>query len=390
MQKQCVVLTLGRLPVALDLARSFSAMGFRVVVAEPFGMHLCRMSKAVDRSIRVADPSRDPERYLDELAAAVLEESAALVVPVSEETLRVALLKDRLPESVEVFAADSKTLLQVHDKYRFAKTARELGLDAPLSFLPREGAQIPPEAGSRLVVKPRHACSGRGVRYVDARTIGDAPGSVAADELVQARIDGREVSSFAVVRRGRVLALSIYEGTILSGSVAVGFRSIPALPEVSGWVERFVEAVDFTGFVAFDFIIDGGGRAYAIECNPRATSGIHFVPTAQLAGLVTSGEAASPGTGGPIALTESWSGFTALLGKLAQPRQFHRVLRELRSARDVTWSRRDPWPFLLMPVNTAPILWRALRRRATFAEVAVSDLEWRSGNEEAIEDAPAA
>ena len=37
------LLTLGRLPKGLDLARALAAEGWRVVVAEPFGWHLARM-----------------------------------------------------------------------------------------------------------------------------------------------------------------------------------------------------------------------------------------------------------------------------------------------------------------------------------------------------------
>ena len=341
-------------------------------------MHLCRMSRCVDRSVRIASPDKTPERYLDELEAVIVEEGATLLVPVSEETLWVAGLRDRLPPTVEVFTADQATVLELHDKYRFAKRARALGLDAPASFLPGDADAVAAavSAATPLIAKPRHACSGRGVRQLESGSERKLEGLSSA-EVVQQRIDGKEVSSFAICQSGKVLALIAYEARILSGSVAVCFRSIATPPAVGRWVERFSEAVGYTGFLAFDFIIDSKGRAFAIECNPRATSGIHFVPADILATLVARKNSERATLEHGRTLAESWSCLTVLLGRMLKPMAFRSTFAALRDARDVSRCRRDPWPFLLMPVNTAPILWRSIRRRSTFAEVAVSDLEWR-------------
>ena len=86
---------------------------------------------------------------------------------------------------------------------------------------------------------------------------------------------------------------------------------------------------------------------------------------------VVSGREAAP------LLTESWSCFTAALGSLFEPSARRRNCRRLRQARDVSWSGRDPWPFLLMMVNTMPLIGRAVWRRRSFAEVAALDIEWR-------------
>ena len=66
-----VLLTLGRLPKALELARALHQAGARVIVAEPFGLHVCRASRSVAKSIRVPAPNTDPAAYLDALEAIV-------------------------------------------------------------------------------------------------------------------------------------------------------------------------------------------------------------------------------------------------------------------------------------------------------------------------------
>ncbi len=371
MPERTVVITLGRLPVALDLARSFHQAGWRVVVAEPFRMHLSRMSSSVDRSVAVTSPAESSAAYLDDLLNVVADERAALVVPVSEESTWVARLKQRLGESVRVFAWDPDTLLQLHDKYGFVRLAEAHGLRAPRSWLPDDLADLPSDIP--LVVKPRHSCSGRGVQLLDA---GRTP-SPDAGSLVQAQIIGDEVSGFGVANEGRLAAPVVYRGTVRSGSVAVCFERIEELDAVTEWMRRFVAAVGYTGFIAFDFIIDERDKAWAIECNPRVTSGIHFLAAAHLAALVTGDANAAEPYRAERLLTESWSCYTAALGNVFRPARFLATMRELIRARDVTWSRSDPLPFLLMPVNTFRIIARAVRQGSSFAAVAVSDLEWQ-------------
>jgi hypothetical protein len=54
-----LLLTLGRLPKALDVARGFADLGWRVVVAEPFKRHLAGASCLVARSHQVTAPAQD-------------------------------------------------------------------------------------------------------------------------------------------------------------------------------------------------------------------------------------------------------------------------------------------------------------------------------------------
>ncbi len=142
------------------------------------------------------------------------------------------------------------------------------------------------------------------------------------------------------------------------------------------WMQSFAAARSHTGFLAFDFIIDESGTAYAIECNPRATSGIHFVKPAALAAHLMGERYTGDPTRADRLLTESWSCYTACLSKVRRPAAFRDAISLLREARDVTWSRSDPLPFLLMPVNTFRIIRDALLSGSTFAEVAVRDVEW--------------
>lgn len=372
-----VLLTLGRLPKALELARALHAAGCRVIVAEPFGWHICRLSRAVSRSYRIASPNRDKPRFLDELAAIVARERVDIVVPVSEEALHAMDLQARLPGGVRLYSPPAALLHELHDKLRFARRASALGLDVPRTE-PHEAAAAAALASSGdFIVKPRHSCSGIGFRAfrhgaplppVDPQT----------PAVVQSFVAGEHLSTFSIARDGRVLGTVIYRGTVFSGTVAVCFERVPGHAGIERWVETFADGVGYTGFISFDFIVERG-LPVAIECNPRLTSGAHFVAPATLAAAVL-GRHAEPFAFGPHArLQQFYPALTETQKSMFGAGPFRRNLGQLLGARDVVWSPRDPWPFLLM----TPASWELLRLTIfggkSFGEAATADIAWFGG-----------
>jgi hypothetical protein len=381
-----VLLTLGRLPKALDIARSFRRLGWRVLVAEPFARHLTGISRAVERSFVVGAPTMQRERYLKELAAIVARESVELVVPVSEEIFHASYVQPRLPPTCRFFGMAPRELLRLHDKQAFVRRCHEFGLDAPETHALDAPAAARLARAAAVVVKPVLSCSGRGVRFL-------APGAplptpaAAGHAIVQQFVEGEVLTSFSIARAGRTLATVIYRGAVLSGTVAVCFERVPAQPAVQAWVERFVACSGWTGFISFDFLVTPAGRVYGVECNPRATSGIHFVEPAALAPLIlaalddpattANADRSRPALrAAPLmqqfypCLTETQDAFLRRNGR------FRHNLRHLMAARDVTWSWRDPLPFLTMPWTSWPIIAAAMRRKCTFGEVATLDIGW--------------
>ena len=99
-----VLLTLGRLPPAIDLARAYRAAGWRVIVADPFWLNMARTSLAVARVHKVTAPQRSPTQFLEDVAALVERYNVSQVIPVSEETPWVSRLKAHL--AVPVFCGE--------------------------------------------------------------------------------------------------------------------------------------------------------------------------------------------------------------------------------------------------------------------------------------------
>jgi len=370
-----VLLTLGRLPKALDLARGFAANGHRVLVAEPFRRHLTGASRAVAKSFRVPAPADDHSGYLAALRGIIAAEAVDLVVPISEETMHFGHLAGTVPPSVRLLTMPPADLLAMHDKARFIEIARGHGVSVPDTALLGTPAGAALATSADHVVKPVFSCSGRGVRF---RQAGEALPDAAAEPpaIVQQRLQGRVLSSYSFAHRGRVLATVVYTAVLLSGTVAVVFERLDH-PAAEAWIAKLVAGLNWSGSVAFDMIEDGNGAVHGIECNPRATSGLHFLEATDLAAAMLDPDNTPSIRLRPEArLQQAYSTLTEAQGAFGDWPRFRRNLALLASTRDVTWDRRDPWPFLSMTWTSWEIIAAARRLRAPFGEVATLDVGW--------------
>jgi hypothetical protein len=355
----------------------------------------------VAASHRLPAPTADRQGYQQALADLVRREHIDLIVPVSEESLFVADLADTLPASARVFAAAPATVRALHDKLAFAQRCARLNLPVPDTAAGTGPAAQALLAAGPTVSKPRYSCAGQGVAFL-------APGAEPPDDgppgVFQRAVTGPLLASFSIAHKGRVLLSVLYRARVLSGSVAVCFEQLTeqtdaAAAWATGWsdandiaalrdsaqhsIKQLVADSDYSGFIAFDFIADENQNAVAIECNPRATSGIHFLSPATLADCILRPEAVSDIRLRPQrclqqfypCLTETQNALWARPGRRRRGLAASH-LRNLLRARDVTFSWRDPLPFLLMPYWAWPIMAPALFQGRSFGETATRDIDW--------------
>lgn len=378
-----ILLTLGRLPKGLELAFAFKQAGHRVVVAEPWRWHLSRVSRAVDRCHAVTAPNTDANAYHADLRRIIEREQVDHVIAVSEETMHVAGLGDALPQGARLFGMPQARLLELHDKLGFIQRAQAMGLPVPATFGldSAEGRDF--AAREAHIVKPRFSSAGHGLHIQAA---GDVLPVVDEPAVIQAWLPGEELCSFSVAHQGRVIGSVIYRGRIVSGSVAVCFEQVREPdPAMLGWIERFVAASGYSGFIAFDFRRDAAGEALPIECNPRTTSGIHFVHPADLVQAILAPEApnAFRRREEPV-LQQFYPALTETQGAALKGRPWRGNLKYLFGCRDVSWSLRDPLPFLLMPLTSYQILRRTIFSGMSFGEAATVDIGWYHGESPVI------
>ncbi|KAF8430387.1 hypothetical protein EV426DRAFT_631030 [Tirmania nivea] len=324
-----VLLTNGRFPVSIDLARQLTRAGHTVFVVDPMHYHVCRSSNSVRKSWRVPTPHVDARGYVEGVLR-VMEEverkGADLVVPMHEEIFYLAEACCPLPLNptslstlrTRLLAPPFPTLIMLHNKHTFSLFLRSLHLEHPFfRLIPSKSHLLPllngtsplhptnPRASFALKPVFGRACSNvYHLHPLPATTPHDKANKKCLDEiditpdnhyLAQEWVEGERFCTYAVVRRGRVLALGVYPvRDTIDGSSCVYFEAVEN-PRVRAYVERIAEGLGDVGVVGWQMALDivvesgAGGRVMAIECNPRATSGIHlFSGTTRLAKAIAS------------------------------------------------------------------------------------------------------
>ncbi|MFC9707431.1 ATP-grasp domain-containing protein [Paenibacillus sp. NPDC056933] len=409
-----VLLTGGRAPVTLDLARMLHRAGHRVYIAESAGRHLCRLSSTVERCFIVPSPRHETENYLFEMEGLVQAWQIDLLIPMCEEVFYIAQGAGRLGDHCRVLVSSLEQLHELHHKYDFIQLAASLGLSVPdtrlinsrqewmelQAVLEMEGEWVWKPVYSRFAARVRMpissttAFNGAGPdqkAYADKmkqhRLQYDPPGdeeiSAASPWVAQAYVAGPMLCTYSVAYEGHIVAHTTYESRYRTGSVgaSVYFEHVEH-EGVYKWVSQFVQATGFSGQIGFDFIETEDGHLYAIECNPRATSGIHLfhhgdeLVQALIAPdkLVKEGTVVIPKLGSKAMLMLPMLG--SGLQQLLQPGSLRAWMTAWRGTRDVVYLRHDakPWFEQFAVVLSA---WRLARKhKLSLTEALTHDIEW--------------
>ena len=125
------LLTVGRFPKALTLARGLHRHGVRVLVADPLKRQLCSVSRSVSKNYQVAAPNTDVRAWERDILEIIDREQVTDLVPVSEEVCHVANLAPKLPAHVRYVGPSTPWIAQWHDKLAFVSHAIDRGVTAP-------------------------------------------------------------------------------------------------------------------------------------------------------------------------------------------------------------------------------------------------------------------
>ncbi len=315
-RSRTVVLTGARAPATLDLARRFAEADWRVIVAdsEP---NLTAGSRSVARAYRVPSARFRPVEFARAIAGIARRHQADLIVPTCEETywLSAVLTADDVAEPpgqtsddhsaksdlallrARLFASESDLLARLHHKGRFVALLDELGLPHPrtevvssaIEWRRRRVVRAGWLSGAR-VVKPALSRFGSRTMMVPAGEPLPDVGRITADQpwIIQERVAGRELCTYAVAVAGRLTAFVLYAPVWRVGRGAgVAFERIEESDRVHvaarSLAASLAASLSFSGQFGLDLMETDSGLTI-LECNPRATSGIHlFAPGDRLA-----------------------------------------------------------------------------------------------------------
>lgn len=262
-----------RAPVALDLARSLQVAGHEVHLADVFAPRILR---GFSRHTYAA-PVDTPDAFSADVTRLNAGLAPDLIIPLCEEVFHLARVARDRP--LPLYAPAFEMLMRLHSKLAFNAWARGLGLDAPLTE--RASLPVDPAVVEASVFKAEYSrfgvqCHIRKIpqEYKKKRK------NVSISWLRQDYISGDDLCFYALAQRGRLTAFAAYRSDWRTkGGASYHFQPLdPALSaRLRDIAARLIEAGDLTGQIACDLRLDTEGRLWLIECNPRATSGLHLL-----------------------------------------------------------------------------------------------------------------
>ncbi len=372
------VLILGaRAPACLEWARAFGQAGWTVTVADSLAQPLSRFSRAAEHFVRLPEPRHDPEAWIEALAVVIRQQAIDLLLPTCEEVFYLAHGLERLRPLCRVFTSGFELLHRLHHKGDFAAMTEGWAVAAPPTRVLNDANALQALAAEHdaLVFKPAYSrfASQTLIRPSLAQLAKVRP-SAEAPWVAQRFVPGQEYCSFSVLVDGQLRAHSSYQPRYRVGrGSGIYFHSCAPAP-IRAFLEQFGQATGYTGQVGFDFIEDQHGRFHVLECNPRATSGVHLFDDQRMqlvAALSTEAGTVLEATLEPrmIAL--------AMLLLAAPQRALSRAFwHDYRQARDVIVQDGDRGPLTAQLLSLAEIIGRALTRRCGLLAASTADIEW--------------
>lgn len=373
-----VLITGARAPAALDLARSLSAAGFETHMADCVPARIARWSKARHAVHRHASPVHQPARFARDIPALIDRLDPAAVIPACEEVFHLSALAEAQGWSERLIAPAPDTLAELHHKGRFAALCARLALPVPDTAVVTDAAELMRHAEIEdVVVKP--AWSRFGARTLiapDAAALSRITPSTDAPWVVQTRARGDEVSLYAVAHQRRLTAFCAYRSDWrVRGGAAYVFQPLtsPLADRLRAMAETLA-AHAVTGQIACDAILDADGAPWLIECNPRATSGVHLFDRSAAFGRALLDRATAEPLPDPVRNSLAMGSFG--LARALREGRLSAWRHQRRASRDILAAPGDTGPRWGALADTAAFGLRALASGRSLAEAMTADIEW--------------
>lgn len=378
-EKKNFLLTAGRAPSTLDLARQLNAAGHQVFVADTTTWHVCRGSNAVKKNFVIPSPRFQTEKFIEELKIIIQSEKIDYLIPTFEEVLYISSHLDRFPKTCKVFSAPFETLLRLHNKWFFYEEQINAGIPVPETFLiekKEDLKQLDPK--STYAVKASYSRSAQCVyKFEPGATLPEIEIEPHNPWIAQKWLEGKRFCTYSICEDGQVMAHATYPVQIaIQGHFCLNFESVDH-PAILEWVKNFIKIENFTGQVGFDLFEDENGIVYAIECNPRATHGLILFKNSDRIDRAFTGNAQNvitpkEGNTKQIAAGMSFYGWKSAY-KENKLKEFFQILFKTP---DVVFDWKDIKPFLYTPLVYSSYVIESLKSQLNLPASFTHDFNW--------------
>lgn len=354
---EVILLTGGRSPVALQMARSFRKAGHKVIAVDSLFYPMCRFSNSVGKYFSLPHPRWDFQEYLEAVLEIVEIESITCVIPTNEEAFYVAQIP--FPVAVKVWTTSIMTMDQLHNKYTFIGLMSQLVTGVtPVTFLSDQFDDY--SNIHHYILKPVYS---RFADKVKLHASGKSFVNPAEGWIVQQKIIGEEVCVYSIWDSGKLKAYSSYVPFKRAGKGAgTWFRDRPH-ERIRQIVSEFGCLLNYTGQLSFDVILQDD-VPYFIECNPRGTSGAHLLGE-NIADAFLEDKLLYPQE------TDICLKIPTLLyhPQLLFRKSFHET-------KDPVYCKKDKKPFYSQLLSIIEFMYRSIRNGVSILGATTYDMEW--------------
>ncbi|VAW68831.1 Glycerate kinase [hydrothermal vent metagenome] len=370
------LITGARAPVALELVRNLSCNGHQVCIADSLNYPLAKNSRHVKKYRLIAEPGTQLKKFQQDLIKYIKEEEIDYLLPTCEEVFYVSFLKSELSKYCNVICDSFDLLSTLHSKYTIMELALDCGISLPVTEkVNASGLKSYKDKIKNKVIKKEFSRFGIDVLLIsDRKLFNQYIKYRSGNFVVQEKIKGIEYSTYSIAYNGVVMAHSCYQSLYrVTNSAGYYFKAVKHV-KIQKFVSLFVEKHGYTGQIGFD-IIDNGDDIYLIECNPRATSGVHLLKNEDLAAcLLGNAQQSSIMPGKPVMIAMA-------MNLIALPRavsEFKLVqwYRDYCLAEDIMASNGDRSYILYSLVSLLELIKKSILKKTSLRTASTQDIEW--------------
>lgn len=363
---------------ALRWVRGLAPTGVRIVTTDSLVCSTAGASRYSHRFVRTPPPRLEPGGFAEAVQRILEEEKPDLWIPTYEEVFYLAHLRESILPQLPLLAPSFESLARVHHKFHFSVLARELGTGAEETILLTREDQVQAikARAHEFAFKPVWSRGGEHTLIrPNPEQLDVLRPSEQAPWLAQTYLPGEEISSYAIAFRGRLIAHAAYLPKHRAGlGASIAFERVGDDSEARSFAEQFIRATSWHGQLGFDFKRNDQGRLIPMECNPRATSGIHFLSSPELISAIE-------GRPAPPDLTPRWPIIALALLTYGLPSALRQgglgsLLQDLLRGDDVIASWKDPLPLFQQFAFLAEVTRLAKQRKISLHSAFTQDLEW--------------
>ncbi|ACR80449.1 protein of unknown function DUF201 [Kosmotoga olearia TBF 19.5.1] len=355
-----VLVTCARMMYALNTIRLLHKEGHEVYAADSVKSAGGLYSRYVKKSFIYPYVSRQSEEFINFILKIVEEHKIDVLLPGFEDAFVISYYKDRFEGKVKLLVADFSKVAFLHDKYSVSRLAEKIEIPSPKTVLFRDFE--PTEWDFPVIIKPRRNRGALGIRFVkDFNELKKLSGKLNASEyLVQEPLPRVQYCTTGIAYNGKLIANVIYKN-IREYPEAGGFgtyRISYDIPEITDYVEKIVEEIDYTGFICADFLYDEKRDTYFItDVNPRMSPGLYVGYASGIdfpklyVDLLMDPDSVKPikaktGTGSYTGYLEvGWFFAVLFKGKFKKLKGF---FGSRKGMMDDVWDSKDPLPAFVM------------------------------------------